>query len=217
MPDAETVRCFIAIELPPEAKRALARLQDSLKQGVGPGVRWADPEGVHLTLKFLGQVDARRLPEIAEAMARSARGFTPFSLELAGTGVFPNPSRPRVAWVGFRGDTERLVRLQKEIESSLVPLGFPREARGFTPHLTLARLRQGTPPREQERFGRQVVAAIFGGEGGGEGGGGGGGDGPVPMDVQQVSLIKSQLTPKGSIYTRLAHVPLGDALPRPRR
>lgn len=216
MPDTETVRCFIAVELPPEAKRALARLQDRLRQGLGPEVRWTDPEAVHLTLKFLGQVVAQRLPEIAEAMARAARGFTPLSLEMSGTGVFPNPSRPRVAWVGLRGDTEGLIRLQKEIESGLVPLGFPREARGFTPHLTLARLRQGTPPREQERFGRQVVAENFGGEGGGQDGDGG----PVPpvrMDVQQLSLMRSQPTPRGSLYTRLARAPLGDALPRPRR
>ena len=213
MPEAELVRCFIAIELPQEAKRPVAQLQDRLRQGGVSGIRWADPEGVHLTLKFLGRVDTRRLPEIAEAMARAARENISFSLELSGIGVFPNPSRPRVVWVGLRGDTERLVRLQKDIESGLVPLGFPREARGFTPHLTLARLRQGTPPREQERFGRQVVDTNLGGEGGSQGKDGG----PAPMHVRQVNLMKSQFTPQGSIYTRLAHTPLGDALPRPRR
>jgi 2'-5' RNA ligase len=200
MPEAELIRCFIAIELPPEIKSSLAQLQDRLRQGGPAGVRWVDPEGIHLTLKFLGPVAAHRLPQIEECLARAAQGTGPFSLELAGTGVFPNPSRPRVAWVGLGGEVERLVQLQKDIETELAPLGFPREARGFTPHLTLARLREGTAPQERQRFGRQVVSTSF--------------EAPVPLPVEQVSLIRSQLTPGGAIYTRLVSVSLGDTLPR---
>ncbi|MFQ5826406.1 MAG: RNA 2',3'-cyclic phosphodiesterase [Dehalococcoidia bacterium] len=202
MPDAELVRCFIAIELPPEVKSSLAQLQDRLRQGGFSGVRWVDPEGIHLTLKFLGPVAAHRLPQIKECLAQAAQGIGPFSLELAGTGVFPNPSRPRVAWVGLSGEVEKLAQLQKDIDLELVPLGFPREARGFTPHLTLARLREGTAPQERQRFGRQVVSTSF--------------EAPVPVPVEQISLIRSQLTPGGAIYTHLASVGLGNILSKPQ-
>ena len=187
------IRSFVAMELPEEVRAALGNLQKEVTGAGGVGVKWVAPAGIHLTLKFLGYVEEAKVPALVQALTRACEGFGPFELALSGLGVFPSPSRPRVAWVGLSGGVERLLRLQGGVEKALSPFGFPREERAFTPHLTLARLREGVAPQEARAFGEAFL-----------------GTSPeaVSFKVEGISLMRSQLTPSGAIYTRLAFIPL---------
>ncbi len=190
----ENIRSFIAIELPPEAKSVLARVQDKLKSGNGASVKWVDPAIMHLTLKFLGNINSELIAKITAAMEQACRGVHPFAIELKGLGVFPNERRVRVVWVGLTGEVEMLAQLQKNFDIALAPLGFPAEARPFTPHLTLARVREEAGPEERQSLGQLVAATAL--EAGGR------------VKVQAVNLMRSQLTREGPIYTRISSVAL---------
>jgi 2'-5' RNA ligase len=191
----EQVRSFVAIELPEELKRELLELNGRLKAGGHRGVRWVDPQGMHLTLKFLGDVAADRLDDITAALAEAISGIAPFRLEVGGLGVFPNLRRVRVAWVGISGEVDSLQLLQRRVESSLAKIGFPAEARKFTPHLTLARVRDQVLPEERQGFGHFIENTDFKARRG--------------ITVDTVFLMKSQLTRQGAIYTQLSSVGLG--------
>ncbi|MBM3132253.1 MAG: RNA 2',3'-cyclic phosphodiesterase, partial [Chloroflexi bacterium] len=133
----EEVRAFIAVELPAELKSELSRLIAKLRPGHERSVKWVDPEGIHLTLKFLGNVSTEKIVDITQAIESASTNVRPFSLEMDGLGAFPNLKLPRVAWVGVSGDIRIVTGLQKKIDESLVPLGFSPEAKAFSPHLTL--------------------------------------------------------------------------------
>ena len=188
--DPERIRSFIAIELSEDLKSRLVELRNELERAEHSFVRWAEPEGIHLTLKFLGNIPLRQIEEIRGAIDGAAQGIPPFRLEISGLGGFPNLGQPRVLWIGIRGDTERLSRLQHNIDSALTSLGFAKEERPFVPHLTLARLRQGAFPEERNSFGNLARSVHF--------------EGGYPIDAKAVSLMRSQLTPYGAIYTRLS-------------
>jgi 2'-5' RNA ligase len=190
----EQIRAFIAIELPEEVKKTLTRLQNRLKSGCRTPVRWTDPDDTHLTLQFLGDIDSGITGQITNAMAEAARGVRPFRLAVSGLGVFPDPGRVRVVWVGLTGDLEKLNRLQKSIEAALSSLGFTAEARPFTPHLTLGRVRDQARPDERQSLGQLVSGAVN--------------DTECRFDINSIHLIKSQLTPQGPIYTRIGSVEL---------
>ena len=192
----EQIRAFIAIELPDEIRQRLGQLETQLKTGGQQQVRWVNPESIHLTLKFLGNISSGRVDEITGAMEAAAREITPFTIDVQGTGVFPNIRRARVAWVGLGGDTDRLLQLQKNIEASLGPLGFTPEGRDFTPHLTLARINEQASPEERQEFGELVTSTRF------EGG---------SIKAEAIRLIRSQLSRAGAVYSRLAEVKLGGA------
>jgi len=191
----ESVRSFIAIELPGELKLALKQLQASLRQQVPGGIKWVDPESIHLTLKFLGNVQAGRINDIIKVMEQSARGIAPFQLEAKNLGVFPNLKRPQVVWVGLGGQLDQLSQLQQRIESNLVPLGFAVEHRSFSAHLTLARVRNQAYPNERQRLGDLIAATRF--------------DTAYAITVNSINLMRSELTREGAIYSRLGSVPLG--------
>jgi 2'-5' RNA ligase len=190
----EEVRCFIAIELPDGVKRGLRELQAQLKAESSAPVKWVEPENIHLTLKFLGNVASGRIDEIAQAMKEAVRGISPFSLEVKELGVFPNPRRVQIVWVGVSGETEKLATLQKRIESGLAKLGFAPENRRFTPHLTLARLRDRATPQEREKLGQLIAETEFAAA--------------QSFSVDSVKLIKSQLTREGPIYSQLSSAEL---------
>jgi RNA 2',3'-cyclic 3'-phosphodiesterase len=185
----EKIRAFIAIELSEDVKRTLTRLQNKLKSGCQTSVRWTDPNATHLTLQFLGDIDQGLTGKIASAMAQAADGIHPFHLAIGRPGVFPDPGRVRVVWVGLTGDLEALSQLQKRIESALLPFGFAAEARLFTPHLTLGRVRDEARPEERQSLGKMVIKTAAESTG--------------AFAVNSVYLIKSQLTPQGPIYTCL--------------
>jgi 2'-5' RNA ligase len=193
--NSEEIRSFIAIELPEEVREGLARLRSGLERDEHRFVKWVDPGGIHLTLKFLGNIPFKRVTEITKAIEEAAQGISPFHLEISGIGAFPNLKQVRVFWVGISGEVDRLSMLQQNMDSVLGALGFAKEERSFVPHLTLARIRQGASPPERRSFGDLVGSTIF--------------EDKYHITVNAISLMKSQLTPAGAIYTRLSVVGLG--------
>jgi len=190
----EQIRSFIAIELSEEAKKGLAGLRKELERDEHRFVKWVDPGGIHLTLKFLGNIHSKRATEIAEAMKKATQGIPPFLLEISGLGAFPSLKQARVFWVGVSGELDKLSELQKNIDSALAAMGFAKEERPFVPHLTLARIREGASPSERTSFGELVGSTVF--------------EDKYPVKVEGVRLMRSQLTPAGAIYTCLSVVGL---------
>jgi len=189
----EQIRSFIAIELPKELKQELAQLETQLKVDRQPWVKWVRPDSIHLTLKFLGNIAVDTTVAITRAIEASVRGIKPFHLQVKELGVFPNLKRVQVAWVGISGEVDKLTQLQKHLESNLSPLGFAAESRSFTPHLTLARLNERASPDERQAFGQLIASTRFE-------------NGDIKVDA--ISLMKSQLTRAGAIYTRISLVSL---------
>jgi 2'-5' RNA ligase len=191
----EQIRSFIAIELPEEVREGLARLKKELERDEHKFVKWVDPGGIHLTLKFLGNIPSKRVAEITEAIEEVAQGISPFHLEISGLGAFPSLRQARVFWVGIGGELDKLSKFQQDIDSALAALGFAKEERSFVPHLTLARIRQGASPMERRTFGELVGSTVF--------------EDKYHVEVEVINLMRSQLTPAGAIYTRLLAVGLG--------
>jgi 2'-5' RNA ligase len=191
-----TIRCFIAIELPSQVRRALEDLQGTLGKGREMAAKWVAPGGIHLTLTFLGDVPGERIRLVVSAMEQVGANGAPLALHLAGAGCFPSAERPRVLWVGMAGDVERLAELQAQVQIAMAGLGFPREARPFTPHLTLARMRDYAAPEELQRVGKAVRALAV----------------PrIGFTAAEVALIRSDLLPSGAVYRVLASSRLGSA------
>lgn len=193
------IRTFIAVELDSALKQAIAGVQEALKRelhGLAAGVRlqWVRLDSIHLTLKFLGDIEEGRVGDILQALKQVGRDHALFSVEVKGFGVFPNLRAPRVLWMGLAGQTDRLIRLAGSIDAALAPLGFQIEAKPYTPHLTLARV------KEQPRAIANALA-----------------DSGVMQDftsrgtllVQAVALMRSELTSSGSVYSRLGVLALG--------
>jgi 2'-5' RNA ligase len=192
------IRTFIAVRLNERIHRRLELLQEELRGATPPRmVRWVEPANIHLTLKFLGDVPEARIVEISQAIQTVAAGATPFSFELAGLGCFPNTQRPNVVWVGVQEPAGRLARLQENVESALERLGFAREGRGFSPHLTLGRVRREGRPADIAAVGQAIekrrdkVTSVG------------------RQEIATITLFKSDLRPDGPIYTALAEMTLG--------
>ncbi len=133
------MRTFIAIPLPAECRTMLEQLQRTL-QKFQAEVRWVSVASIHLTLKFLGEVEPKMIPQLTEALKDSMKSRQAITLRLHGLGSFPNPRNPRVLWCGIDGETTELARLQHQVEYACESLGFPPEERSFAPHLTLGRV-----------------------------------------------------------------------------
>ncbi len=191
----DPVRAFIAIELPDSIKAVLSGLQANLRQGSQASVKWVEPDGMHLTIKFLGNVAAPTIPEIARAISASVRPIAPFQLRLGRLGTFPNLRAPRVVWVGVEGDTTTLAALQESVERAVLPLGLEQEKRGFSAHLTLGRVREKASPADRRRLGEIVASLAVGHQ--------------ALFDIDSISLIKSTLAREGATYDRLHEAALG--------
>jgi 2'-5' RNA ligase len=193
-PHLDQIRAFIAIELSEDVKNRLRALQDILK-AVDPGcAKWVSPDSIHLTLKFLGNTPVGKLDNIVQVMEKTARDATSFQIEITGLGAFPNLKRVQIVWVGVSGKVEQLLSLQKDLDAGLAKLGFPRENRTFIPHLTLARIRDYVSADGRQALGEAIN-----------------GSRTAPhsiIGVDSFSLIRSQLTRAGAIYTRLYSVEL---------
>lgn len=197
---AETVRAFVAVELPDAVKDVLWELQEKLQSYSATRIaRWVDPWEAHVTLKFLGEVPIPKLPAIVDALDGVAERREPFTMRLAHLGAFPNVYRPTVLWVGVEEGSEALVALAASVEAALRPLGFKPERREFQPHVTLARVRREATPRQQRELGELV------------------GPTPVPefppTTVSHISLMRSLLSPQGSRSVRLGRSTFGEAPP----
>ena len=191
----EQIRSFIAVLLPDEVRQSLSALQDRLRSGSSVSAKWVDPGNIHLTLKFLGNISPGLVGRITSAIESAAREIKPLRIQVKGLGAFPNTNRVNIVWVGLTGDIERLALLQKRIDVQLSPLGFKPENRPFTPHLTIARIRDRASSEERRQFGLIIKDTAF--------------DTPLTVDVKSVHLMKSQLTREGPIYSSLASASLG--------
>jgi len=194
--DSGTIRSFVAIELPPEIRAWCEAAIEQARQKLGPAgaaVRWVNPEGIHLTLKFLGAVPATRVPLLIDRLRAELTAQAPFTLEVGMLGVFPGPKAPRVIWLATLGDVAALGACQRRVEGATVPLGYPSEKRAFKAHLTLGRIRETASPEQLAAIG--ALAAAWPPE-----------SSPA-FPVTSASLMQSRLGPGGARYTRLAEIP----------
>jgi len=194
----QILRTFIAVELDQELRATLAGIQARLRGAVPPrAVRWAQPEGIHLTLKFLGDTPLDKVEQVKVALAQAAGQIPDFAITVGGVGCFPDARRPRVVWVGVQEPSGSLDRLWHAVESHVAPLGFPTEKRPFSPHLTLGRVQRYASGAEVRDIG-QAVAALSAEMAGVQ----------DEMAVSSVAYIKSDLRPTGAVYTTLAKATL---------
>ena len=184
------VRAFIAVEISPEARDALAGVMARLREGGVSGVRWARPESIHLTLKFLGDIDPALVDRTLAGIESASHGQGPFNLGLSELGAFPSLNSPRVIWVGLKGDLEPLGELQGRIDQEVsLAGGFLRESRHFSPHLTLGRLHDNVRAEERRWAGKAATLVTLETE--------------VWWEVGEVKLMRSTLTSAGAVYDAL--------------
>ncbi len=187
-----SVRTFTCIAIEDDMKEELRAWQDELKEKYGGDFRWVDPESMHITLKFLGDVGEDRLEDIAGSLRAAVRDSSAFDFELASAGAFPRPERPRVLWAGVGRGHRRLCALQEAVENTLERAeGFAPERRKYHPHVTLARARgRGAGPSMGDEL--AAVADRIWGRG----------------RVEAVIFMRSDLRPGGPVYTSLEEIPL---------
>jgi 2'-5' RNA ligase len=186
---AKKVRAFLAIETPPEIRQALSRLVKKLDKS-GSVVNWVEGENLHLTLKFLGDIDITDVAEIYLRLKRDLAKVEPFEVNVQGLGAFPDISRPRTVWAGVSDGAEEMTAMFEVVEDSLMDLRFRKEARRFSPHLTIGRVKEATPElsellKEHAGFATGV------------------------LDVEEIVLFSSELERTGPVYEPLARIPLG--------
>jgi RNA 2',3'-cyclic 3'-phosphodiesterase len=186
----DTVRTFICIEIPDSISERIGNLQTQLK-AIDAQVSWTRPSNIHLTLKFLGAVEATRIQNVARAVQRAVAGINEFEIEVGGAGCFPSPRNPRVLWIGFSEVPDALRQLYSNLEDELDREGFAREKRRFSPHLTIARLRG---PKNATQLAELLIESGFTAE---------------RFTASEVIVMRSDLKPTGSIYTPRAVIKLG--------
>lgn len=192
-PSSDNLRLFVACEMPDDAKQVIGTVIDRLRERSGQNVRWVNSDGVHVTLKFLGEVPTRQLPAIKLAIQEAVVGHHPFELELSNIGTFGGREGLRIMWVGVAGDVLRLEALVRAVNAALAVVGFEPERRPFRPHLTLGRVRDEVSTRQRA----EIEVAV--------------GKMDVPPSswrTTQVSLMRSRLMPGGARYEVLATFPL---------
>ncbi len=190
---SDTVRLFIACEVPDDVKANIGTLITNLKARSGTDVRWIKAEGVHVTLKFLGETTVKKLPAIKLAIQEAVVGHSPFELEFSNIGIFGGREGLRIMWVGIAGDVLRLEALVRATNAALSVVGFEPERRPFRPHLTLGRVKDEIATRRRAEIevavGKMDVP-------------------PTAWRTAQVSLMRSRLTTQGAFYDVLATFPL---------
>lgn len=190
MRSEEKIRTFIAIKISPELEAALNAFLEELRK-IRCDIKWVKAEGVHLTLKFLGNIPYADVLKISDGVVKAVQGFGSLRLRTGEKGAFPSLKRPRVFWVDLGEDNDRnLLEVQSQIEEKLSELGFEKERRRFHPHLTVGRVRS---PKNIEEVTRKFMENPFP---------------EIAFNVDQILIMKSDLTPKGAVYTVQKTVPL---------
>ena len=192
MPSDNTIRTFLAIEIPREILDQFERMPYRLGRSMTGVIRWAKPESIHLTLKFFGNITERDIRSIRDALEPKARALGPVDLSIGTLGVFPNLNRPRVLWAGVTKGMQELAALQAQVETALEAAGFAREERPFRPHLTIGRMKgerriDGLDKAVEEH--KDFAAGSF--------------------TAKEMVLFRSDLKPAGPVYTPLARFKLG--------
>lgn len=185
----KTVRSFIAIEIPSTIQKNIETYQQPLRK-MGGGVSWVKAKNIHLTLKFLGDVPETQINDISNKIFETCANVPQFKISITGTGFFPNAKRPKIVWVGCQEPSGTLTILQKAIDARLSEIGFERETRKFSPHLTIGRIKN--PLGIQDMVQKVETGKFDGGE----------------FVVREIILMQSQLHPGGSIYTPLSKINL---------
>lgn len=179
------LRLFIAVEISAQQKQELAKLQENITHYLD-GVRWVDPDVMHLTLKFIGDTEESRIGQIREAMELSLEQLKPFLLTFGGSGVFPNSKKARVLWVGLKEGEKEIKQLADNLEERLSFYGFQKEKRPFHPHLTIGRLRNPPPQGTISKYLESESSFIS-----------------SPVEVKDAVLFQSKLLPQGAKYSIL--------------
>jgi 2'-5' RNA ligase len=185
----DTVRTFICLEIPGSISERIGNLQTTLK-AIDAQVSWTRPANIHLTLKFLGAVEATRIQNVARAVQRAVVGINKFEIEISGAGCFPSTRSPRILWIGLPEVPDALKQLYSNLEDELDREGFAREKRKFSPHLTIARLRG---PKNATQLAELLIESGFTAE---------------RFTASEVIVMRSDLKPTGSIYTQQAIIKL---------
>ncbi|MBU3912059.1 MAG: RNA 2',3'-cyclic phosphodiesterase [Candidatus Omnitrophica bacterium] len=186
----KTIRAFIAIEISPASKLKISELIDQLKRS-GSDVKWVNDTQMHLTLKFLGNIEQDKIPEISGALKDIASKAVVFQIIFSGIGAFPDINRPRVIWLGIEKGADNLKKLAGHIEDKMKNLGFTKEGRCYKAHLTLGRVRSQKNIQELAKNINETYAKT-----------------ESTMKINRLILFQSTLTPKGAIYTLLQEFPL---------
>ncbi len=179
------VRLFVALELSDRQKTEVGDFQEMAKKYL-QGVRWVKPENIHLTLKFLGETEEKKVEVIKEAIDYACTGFRPFSISYGGAGVFPNERKARVLWVGPKEGLESLGDLAGNLEEKMAAVGYKKEKRSFHPHLTIGRLRNPLPENSIKKFLSEGTGFVT-----------------SSLIIDRVVLFESNLTRSGPIYKPL--------------
>lgn len=188
------MRTFIAIALPKNTRDSLAQLQEQLKK-TGADVKWVEPENIHLTLKFLGEIDEQKLSRISEVIKDIAGNKKSFSVRISSLGAFPKISSPRVIWAGIEkeGNSE-IKKIAEELEEKLVKLGIPKEERPFSSHITIGRTRS-TLNRQNLIQELKIMEDVSAAEN-------------LEFPVTKITLFLSTLNPSGPVYKVLKEADL---------
>ncbi len=190
---AKMIRAFISVEIPDEIKGALQDIQQAFRES-RDRITWVRPQGMHITLKFLGDIEEGSIPEIGARMQKAGDNIEPFVIHLLGAGVFPGMKKPRVLWAGIREGAEDLKKIQEDLDSRLEDLGFPISIRPFSPHITIGRIKDIRDPRwfaaQMEKHGDTEIGS---------------------MRAESIHLFESRLRPDGAVYTERFFAPLGGA------
>ena len=184
---SDSWRMFCAFELPASLRSHIDQHSQKVRQAVpDAAASWSRSENIHLTVKFFGNVDQRRVTAISAAAARVVKEFSPIQIEVGKTGVFPRPSRPQVLWIGIDDASRALANLHKQFEHEFAREGFPKEDRAFRPHLTIARIRK---PHNSDRLAEAHLGMEFS---------------SVTIELSELVLFRSELSSKGSKYTPIS-------------
>jgi RNA 2',3'-cyclic 3'-phosphodiesterase len=195
------LRVFIAIDLSPQLQQAIENQISPLRRAIGnDSVRWIPAQNLHLTLKFLGNIAASHVDFLKQLLSQTAESHAAFDLRIGGIGSFPNSKMPRVLWAGIHAPAE-LASLQKSIEAGATRLGYERDARPFSPHLTLGRVRQGMDPASLQKVRIALEGIQIGNIG--------------SARIEHVHLYKSELHSSGSVYTKLFSAKLNKKVREP--
>jgi len=180
------MRAFVALDFPEEYQAGFAGVQMELQARLRSKISWVAPENIHLTLRFLGEIEDRQVEAVARCMRQAVGGVAPQVLRPQGLGAFPSVRRPKVLWLGVEGTLEGVREVFQRLEDALLKMGFAPEKRKFMPHITLGRVRRAEAGDDFARVLQEVKVPEF-----------------APVRVEEIKLYQSRLTPQGAVYTEL--------------
>jgi 2'-5' RNA ligase len=185
------LRTFVGVDITPVIRERAVALQQNLSK-TGAQVKWVEPENLHVTLLFLGEVEDREVPNVCRAISEETQKHSSFPMTVETVGCFPNPRRPRILWIGVGQGAQELCSLHDALEAPLLNLGcYRREERKYTPHITIGRVR-GDRPANDLSVALAKQASWHGGQ----------------SDVREILVLSSELTPQGPVYTIMSRAKL---------